>query len=137
MINKKIVMQISLSIFLLGAVIALALFGKDWLFSMQYNEKGVSHLLVITIDKKQPKEYIGILDNHKIYIENLNIKETNFRNVKAENVSIKEAIDKKLVSIKEWKKYARKIKTTNNIETLRYDNYEIACSKDECIIRPI
>lgn len=115
----------------------ISLFGIDWLFSLQYNENGVSHFLVITLDKNQSREYVGELDNHKIYIEKLNLEETNFRNTNAENVPIKEAIDNKLVSIKEWKKYARKIKKSGDTEILKYENYEIACGNNECIIRPL
>ena len=44
-------------------------FGVPWLFSSQYNEKGVSHFLVITIDKNQSREFVGELDEHKIYVE--------------------------------------------------------------------
>ena len=109
----------------------------NWLFSSQYNKNGVSHFLVVTIDENQSREYIGELDNHRIYIENLNIKETNFRNINAENVSIKEAIEEKLVTIAEWKKYAWQIKKDGDAEVLKYDNYEIACAYDDCIIRPL
>ena len=109
----------------------------NWLFSSQYNKNGISHFLVVTIDKNQPKEFIGELDNHRIYIENLNIKETNFRNINAENIPIKKAIEEKLVSIKEWKKYAWKIKKEGDAEVLKYDNYEISCAYDDCIISPL
>lgn len=109
----------------------------NWLLSSQYNKNGISHFLVVTIDKNQPKEFIGELDNHRIYIENLNIKETNFRNINAENIPIKKAIEEKLVSIKEWKKYAWKIKKEGDAEVLKYDNYEISCAYDDCIIRPL
>ncbi len=108
----------------------------DWLFSSQYNKNGVSHFLVVTIDENQSREYVGELDGHKIYVEKLNLKETNFRNVNAENVPIKTALEEKLTSISEWKKYAYKIKKDNNKEILKYDNYEIACNHSECIIRP-
>ena len=112
-------------------------FGVPWLFSSQYNEKGVSHFLVITIDKNQSREFVGELDEHKIYVEHLNIEETNFRNINAKNVPIQKAIDEKLVSIAEWKKYAWKIKKEGDLEILKYDNYEIACSSTTCIIRPL
>ena len=131
--KKKIIITIILILLLIGGIII----SIPWLFSQQYNSMGVSHFLVITIDHTVPKTYIGKLDNHKVYIEELNINETNFRNVNAENVSVKEAIDKKLVSIKEWKKYAwYKIKNKKK-EILRYENYEIVITKNECIIRPI
>lgn len=116
----------------------LAVFGiVKWMFSSQYNKNGVSHMLVITIDNVTPKTYLGELEGHKVYIERLNIKETNFRNIHAENVSIKDAIDKELVSIDDWKKYAFKIVKQGDYEVLKYDNYEIAINKKECIIRPL
>lgn len=65
------------------------------------------------------------------------MNETNFRNVDAENVPIKKAIEEKLVSIAEWKKYAWKIEKNGDAEVLKYDNYEIACAYDDCIIRPL
>ncbi len=107
-----------------------------WLFDAQYNSNGISHLLVITIDKNQPKEYIGKFENHNVYIENLNIAETNFRSIDAKNVSVKEAIEKNLTSIAEWEKYAWSIKKNGDTKIFRYDNYEIAVTNDECIIRP-
>ena len=65
------------------------------------------------------------------------MNETNFRNVDAENVPIKKAIEEKLVSIAEWKKYAWKIEKNGDAEVLKCDNYEIACAYDDCIIRPL
>lgn len=108
-----------------------------WLFSLQYNSNGISHFLVVTIDENQPREYMGELENHKIYIEKFNIEGTNFRTIDAENISIKEAIDKKIVSIEEWRKYSWKNKKDGETEILQFENYEIACTKEECIIRPL
>ena len=109
----------------------------NWLFSSQYNENGVSHFLVITIDKTQPKEFVGELDGYNIYVENLDLKETNFRNIDAENVPIKKDISEKLVSIKDWEKYASRVKINGNKKVLKYENYEISCENNECIIRPL
>ena len=108
-----------------------------WMFTAQYNSNGVSHFLVVTIDKEQGKEYLGELEDHKVYIEGLNISETNFRNIKAKNVSIKEAIDKGLVSIEDWKKYAYRIQKSGKVEILKFDNYEIYIDTEVCIIRPL
>ena len=111
--------------------------GIPWLFSAQYNEKGISHFLVITIDKDQPREYVGELEGYKVFIESLNLEGTNFRTIDAENMPIKEALEKKLVSIEEWKKYAWKVKKDGETEILQFENYEIAIGYGECIIRPI
>ena len=108
-----------------------------WLFSEQYNINGISHFLIITIDKNIPKTYIGELENHKVYIEELDIDNTVFRNINAENVSIKEVINKKLISIKELKKYSWHKFKQKDTETLRYENYEIVINNKEIIIRPI
>ena len=60
------------------------------MFSSQYNKNGISHFLVVTIDKDQSKTYIGKLKRLAVYIEGLNIKGTNFRSIDAKNVSIKD-----------------------------------------------
>ena len=130
--KKIIIVIVGIILLILGFIFII-----PWLFSEQYNSNGISHFLVITIDKNQQKEYIGTLDGHKVYIESLNIKETNFRSIDAKNVSIKEAINKKIVSINDWRKYANRIEKDGNNEIFKYDNYEIIVSSDECIIRPI
>ncbi len=134
--NKKIIVLIVAVIIIVVGVVCFSSFGIKWLFSEQYNENGISHFLVITIDKNQPIEYVGELDGHRVFIENLNIEETNFRTINAENMSIKEALEKKLVSIEEWEKYAWKIKKDGDAETLQFENYEIVITYDGCIIRP-
>ena len=107
------------------------------MFAAQYNSNGVSHMLVVTIDKNQSKEYIGDLEEHKVYIEGLKISETNFRNIKAENISVKEAIKGNLVSIDDWEKHAWKTQKSVGSETLKFDNYEIYIDEEEIIIRPL
>ncbi len=103
----------------------------------QYNANGVSHFLVITIDENQPKEYIGKLDGHDIYVEHLDIEGTNFRSVDAEDVSLADAFENELVSIEDWRKTAWGTKTDGDAEILQYENYEIAVTGDECVIRPL
>ena len=135
--KKKIIILITILIIGIVGVVCIFSFGAKWLFSGQYNENGISHFLVITIDKNQSREYVGELDGHRIYVENLNLEETNFRTVNAENMSIKEAIEKNLVSIEEWKKYAWKVKKDGDAEILQFENYEIVIVYDDCIIRPL
>ena len=135
--KKKIIILITILIIGIVGVVCIFSFGTKWLFSGQYNENGISHFLVITIDKNQSREYVGELDGHRIYVENLNLEETNFRTVNAENMSIKEAIEKNLVSIEEWRKYAWKVKKDGDAEILQFENYEIVIVYDDCIIRPL
>jgi len=135
---KKVIIIISCVV--IAIVVVLAIFGgriADFLYSGQYNENGVSHFLVITIDKNQPREYIGKLQEHDVYIEGLNIQETNFRTVNAENLSIKDAIEKNKVSIDEWKKYAWNVVEEESGEILKFENYEILVTTNECVIRPL
>ena len=136
--KKKTIIILIVSLVLLGVICAVGcIFGVKWLFSEQYNEHGVSHWLVITIDKNSPREYLGELDGYKIYIEQMNLDETVFRNINAENVPIKKALEEKLVSMADWRKYAWSIQKTGDTEILKNENYEIACVKDECTIRPL
>ena len=135
--KKKVIILITILIVGIVGVVCIFSFGTKWLFSEQYNENGISHFLVITIDKNQSREYVGELDGHRIYVENLNLEETNFRTVNAENMSIKEAIEKNLVSIEEWRKYAWKVKKDGDAEILQFENYEIVIAYDDCIIRPL
>ena len=129
--KKILIIVLPILAMVLGLVFILSM-----LFA-QYNPKGISHYLVITLDKEQPKEYIGVLDNHNVYIEGLNIKETNFRSVEAENISIKYAIENNLVSINEWKRYAWSRKKNKDSIILKYENYEIYIDSKDCIIRPL
>ncbi len=135
--NKKtIVLMISIIILIIMLILGIKPF-ISWLFTKQYNSKGISHFLVITIDKNQPKEYIGKLEDYDIYVEKLKLDELNFRSVDAKNVPLKDAIENKLVSIEDWRKYARKTRKEGDIEILQNENYEIAISDKDCLIRPI
>ena len=133
---KKTIIVILAVVLVLGFYIGM-LFITEWLFSAQYNSNGISHFLVITIDENQPKELVGRLDDHDIYVERLNLEGTNFRSVEAENVSIKDALEKEIVSIEDWRKHAFRIINDEDIEILRFDNYEIEVTANECTIRPI
>ena len=104
------------------------------MYNAQYNSKGVSHFLVVTIDQSKEREQIGRLDGYNVYVEGL--KKYNFRTFNAENLSVKEAIEKNLVSIDEWKKYAFSTKKDNDSLILVFENYEISLTGDECLIRP-
>ena len=109
----------------------------SYMFSLQYNKNGISHFLVITVDKNQPKTYIGKLEGLDVYIEGLNIKETNFRTIDAKNISIKDAIENNKVSIEEWKKYAWIIKKNKDNKIYEFENYKIEINNKEIIFRPL
>lgn len=131
--KKIIIIFISLIIVLIVGGIAIVFS----MFAQQYNSKGISSLLNITIDEKQPKEYIGKLENYNIYVEKLKIDELYFISINNKHISLKDAIDEELVSVKDWRKKAWNIKKDGNIEILQYENYEIAIDGNDCVIRPI
>lgn len=129
--KKKIFIIISAAvIFLTIAGIVCAVL----MYNAQYNSKGVSHFLVVTIDQSKEREQIGRLDGYNVYVEGL--KEYNFRTFSAKDLSVKEAIEKNLVSIDEWKKYAFSTRKDNDSLILVFENYEISLTGDECLIRP-
>lgn len=130
--KKKIIIIVSVII-----VIGLIIFLIPWMFSSQYNKNGISHYLVITVDNNQSKTYIGELEGLDVYIEGLNIKDTNFRTIDAKNLSIKDAIKNDKVSIEEWKKYAWKITRNNNYIVYEFENYKIEINNKELIFKPL
>ena len=104
------------------------------MYTGQYNSKGVSHFLVVTVDQDKERVKIGRLDDYNVYVEGLS--EYNFRTSDAKNLSVKKAIENNLVSIDEWKKYASSTRKDNDSLILVFDNYEISLTGDECLIRP-
>ena len=108
-----------------------------WIYTEQYNLKGVSHFLLIATDENISKQYVGELNNHKVYVEGLDVNESNFRTYDAEALSLKDAIEKKLVSLNEWRRYALKTYETEDEEVLIYQSHEIIITSDECIIKPL
>ena len=122
---------------IIGAVVVIALVIVGiiyWMHTEQYNSKGVSHFLVVTVDQNKERVKIGRLNEYNVYVEGLS--EYNFRTSDAKNLSVKKAIENNLVSIDEWKKYASSTRKDNDSLILVFDNYEISLTGDECLIRP-
>ena len=134
--NKKVLIVLTTIFTCIAAMLVLIPVILHAAFSMQYNSNGISSMLVITIDKSQSKEFLGKLDDYDVYIENLNIDETNFRSIKAENIPIKYALENNLVIMDDLKNKAWKIIKTDDNEIWQYDYYEIVKSNNELIIRP-
>ena len=123
-----------------SGILLLAVLGNfliPWLFSQQYNSNGISHFIVITIDRQQPMTYIGTLDDHSVFAENLDLRNTVVRSVHAENIPMEKAIEEHLVSIDEWKTFARSTRTEGDAEVLQFENYEIVLTEDTCLFKPI
>lgn len=127
-----------ISICIISISILICFFGLILhVYSKQYNFKGISNILFVYIDEDREKEYVGNLDGYEIYVENLRVEELNYRTFNAKYIMFKDALDKKMTSIEDWRKGAWYIFNENNTEILRYESYEIAISNNECIIRPI
>ena len=123
---------------ILYVILIIGIFGVIiYAYNSQYNLKGISNILSIYIDEDREKEYVGKLDGYEIYVENLRVEELNYRTVNAEYIMFKDALNKKLTSINDWRKGAWYIFKKGDTEILRYESYEIAITKNECIIRPI
>lgn len=123
---------------ILYAILVIGILGIIvYAYNTQYNLRGISNILSVYIDEDREKEYVGKLNGYKIYVENLRVEELNFRTFNAKSISLKDAIDNKLVSIKDFRRGAWYIFKNNDTEILRYESYEIAINKDECIIRPV
>ena len=108
-----------------------------WAFSQQYNSRGVSSLLCIYIDPEEPKEYIGELDGYRIYTDQMRSEECYYTTFREGNVSLADAVDRRIVSVADWRRKAWITVSVRNGEILRYENYEILVMEDECVIRPI
>ena len=130
---KWIILPIILYVILVIGIISVLIYA----YNTQYNLKGISNILSIYIDENREKEYIGKLNGYEIYVEDLRVEELCFRTFNANSVSLEYAIDNNLVSIKDWRRGAWYIFKDGDTEILRYETYEIAITKDECIIRPI
>lgn len=135
--KKKMIILISFIISFIIILIVSSIVFVYTMFAEQYNAKGISSLLNITIDEKQPKEYIGELENYNIYVEKLKKDELYFISINNKHIPVKVAVDEELVSVSDWRKKAWDIKKDENIEILQYENYEIAIDDNDYIIRPI
>ena len=135
-LKKRLAIIIGCGSVMITLTIAVCCF-VYYLFAQQYNAKGVSSLLCISIDESCPKEYIGELENYSIYVEKMKTDELYFISISDERISLEEAITHELASIKDWRKKAWVTLNDGDTEILRYENYEIAITGMECIIRPV
>ena len=135
--KKKIIFICCGAILGLLTLVIMSVGLVGYLFYMQYNTKGVSSALCITIDKDYPKEYIGELDGYSIYVEKLVTDELYYTTVSADNISFRDAVEQGVVSVEDWRKKAWAVVTDEDAEILLYENYEIAITGRDCIIRPI
>ena len=131
--NIWIIIPIIIFVILLIGIFSVIVYA----YTEQYNFKGISNILSVYIDENREKEYVGKLDGYEIYVDNLRVEELNYRTFNDKSIMFKDAINKELTSIKDWRRGAWYIFKDKDTEILRYESYEIAISKKKCIIRPI
>ncbi len=120
------------------AVVYLSVAGLVlWMFSMQYNVRGVSHFLVMAYDADRTRTYLGTLEDHDVYIEKFDPEHTVFLDIRDRRITVPEAIEKRLVSIEDWRRYAFYIRVNGEEEILTFEDYEIAVTDDTCVIRQL
>lgn len=103
----------------------------------QYNQNGVSNYLNIVIDPEAEKKKAGTLEERTVWIEGLDTEFTFYKTADGKRLAVDEVLKDGLVSIEDWRKAALKTVSENGTEILKFENYEIAVSADECIIRPL
>ena len=91
----------------------------------------------ISIDEDQEKEYVGDLEDHRVYVERLSKDDLYFTTIDAKRVTLKDSLERKIISIEDWKNGAWKTEKNGDKEVLQYENYEIVIIDDECVIRPL
>ena len=116
--NKWIIIPIVLYTFLVIGIFGVIIYA----YNLQYNIRGISNILSVYIDEDREKEYVGKLNGYEIYVENLRIEELNYLTFNDKRVSLKDAIDNELVSIKDWRRGAWYIFNNNGTEILRYES---------------
>ena len=108
------------------------------LYFSQYNIKGISHFMGITIDESVGKEYQGELGDYKVYTYHLVSDDRMFLSVSTgDGYSIKDALEKNLVSLFDWKCFAKDQATIGEVQILHYENYQIIVADGECIFTPL
>ena len=118
-------------IVVMGAVCTLA-----WALWSQYDLRtGLSNYLCITVDKDQTREKIGDIGGYTLYIEGLNPEECYFTTFSADTVTLREAVERDQITLKGITRHAFATVKTDGAVVYRFDNYEIAVSGYDCIIR--
>ena len=103
----------------------------------QYNIKGVSSVISVYIDEERPREYLGKLDGYNIYTEQMRGEEMIVIDFLDNHIPLTEAMEKGLVSVRDWRRKAWDTEKDGDAEIYRYESYEIIIAYDDCIIRPL
>ena len=130
--KKKILIGIAIGAIVLAVISVIAI-----VYGKQYNIKGVSHCLIVTHDESQHKQFVGSLDNEKVYIEGFILDEVYFITVDAKHLSIEDAMKQNKVSVEEWKENAISTQKSGDTTIYKYEDYEIAITGEEVLIRPL
>ena len=83
------------------------------------------------------REYLGKLDGYNIYTEQMRSEEMMVIDFLDNHIPLAEAMEKGLVSVRDWRRKAWDTEKVGDTEIYRYESYEIVIAYDDCIIRPL
>lgn len=124
---------------ILGALILLLMiFGLYKICDMQYNlSTGISSYMNVEINEEINKTKVGTLEDYDVYVEKLDNMYFETFGVNGTKITLKKALSKNKISLKDLKRKAFEVIKQENISIYRYENYEIVLMNKEIIFRPI
>ena len=108
------------------------------LFDAQYNLiTGLSSNINVELDSIKQKEKLGVSKGYTIYVEGINVDKSYFTTIFSNKISLRKAVKKKKVSVKDFKRKCISSVKEKNKTILKFENYEIVVENKKCLIRPL
>lgn len=126
----RILLGIGIICFVLVSIIIV-----NVLFHTQYNSKGISRLVGITIDRSHPKELV--YQNSKSSVYTFHLKEADLEKIDANRINLHDALSTNQISIQELISACKLYYDKNNIKKYKAENYQIISVNNEYIIAPL
>ncbi len=131
---KRYRILVTLCILILIAVIIFLL----RLFDLQYNlVTGISSSMNIKLDEQQEKIKLGKVKKYTIYVEGINPDESYFMTIFSNKMSLKQAVKKKKLSIRDMERKYNSRREDKGKTILEFEDYEVVLDKNNCLIRPL
>ena len=108
------------------------------LFDAQYNLiTGLSSNINVELDSTKQEEKLGVSKGYTIYVEGINVDKSYFTTIFSNKISLRKAVKKKKVSVKDFKRKCISSVKEKNKTILKFENYEIVVENKKCLIRPL
>ena len=129
--KKKVIVIITIVVLLIvmAAIVAP-------IFYSQYNTRGISHFMIVSEAPEQEKALIGYVSESPVYVEGFDPNELYFVTANSNKILVKEALSKKWVKPIDWEKHAYSVTQNGDTKILLFDDYEIAVTGNEYLVRP-